>query len=113
PDIEEHWLDIYGKVALTGEPVRFESHAEHLARWFDAYAFRYGDRENRQVAVLFADITERKRTEAALHDADRRKDQFLALLAHELRNPLAPIRNAVQILQMAPSANAPTIQLLP
>jgi len=113
PDIEDHWLDIYGKVALTGEPVRFESHAEHLARWFDTYAFRYGDRENRQVALLLADVTQRKRTEEALHEADRRKDQFLALLAHELRNPLAPIRNAVQILRMSPTANAPTTQLLP
>src|SRR5690606_23314153 len=36
--------------------------------------------------------------ERALRDADRRKDEFLAMLAHELRNPLAPIRNAVQIL---------------
>jgi len=113
PDIEEHWLDIYGKVALTGEPVRFESHAEHLARWFDTYAFRYGDRENRQVALLLADITRRKRTEEALLEADRRKDQFLALLAHELRNPLAPIRNAVQILRMSPAANPTTAQLLP
>src|SRR4029079_136523 len=80
PDIEDHWLEVYGKVALTGEPVRFQSHAEPLGRWFDAYAFRYGDRENRQVAVLFADVTERKRTEDALLEADRRKDQFLALL---------------------------------
>jgi PAS domain S-box-containing protein len=45
------------------------------------------------------DITERKQAEQALREADRRKDEFLATLAHELRNPLAPIRNAVQILQ--------------
>jgi PAS domain S-box-containing protein len=45
-----------------------------------------------------ADLIERKRTEQALRDADRKKDEFLATLAHELRNPLAPIRNAVQIL---------------
>jgi PAS domain S-box-containing protein len=45
------------------------------------------------------DITERRRLDQALRDADRRKDEFLATLAHELRNPLAPIRNAVQILQ--------------
>lgn len=44
------------------------------------------------------DITTRKRAEQALREADRRKDEFLATLAHELRNPLAPIRNAVQIL---------------
>ena len=45
------------------------------------------------------DITARKEMEAALKEADRRKDEFLATLAHELRNPLAPIRNAVQILK--------------
>jgi PAS domain S-box-containing protein len=47
-----------------------------------------------------SDITERKRAEEALRLADRRKDEFLAMLAHELRNPLAPIRNAVQLLKM-------------
>lgn len=44
------------------------------------------------------DITERKRVERALREADHRKDEFLAVLAHELRNPLAPIRNAAEIL---------------
>ncbi len=47
------------------------------------------------------DITERKRAEQALQEADRKKDEFLAMLAHELRNPLAPIRNALQIFAMA------------
>jgi PAS domain S-box-containing protein len=47
------------------------------------------------------DITERKRAEAALREADRRKDEFLALLAHELRNPLAPIRNGLQVIRLA------------
>lgn len=46
------------------------------------------------------DITERKRAEAALLDADRRKDEFLCMLAHELRNPLTPISNATHILGM-------------
>ena len=56
---------------------------------------------------IVRDITERKRIEKEMHglvtrlqDADRRKDEFLATLAHELRNPLAPIRNAVQVLLM-------------
>ena len=50
---------------------------------------------------IIADITQRKHTEATLRDADLRKDEFLATLAHELRNPLAPIRNAVQIMQLS------------
>ena len=45
------------------------------------------------------DITERKRAEFELRDMDRRKDEFLATLSHELRNPLAPIRNAVELLE--------------
>jgi PAS domain S-box-containing protein len=46
-----------------------------------------------------ADVTARREAENALQDADRRKDEFLAMLAHELRNPLAPIRNALHVLK--------------
>ena len=46
------------------------------------------------------DITDRKRAEEALRESDRRKDEFLAMLAHELRNPLAPISNALQVLRL-------------
>jgi signal transduction histidine kinase/ActR/RegA family two-component response regulator len=53
--------------------------------------------------ALQAEIGERARAEAALLEADRHKDEFLAILAHELRNPLAPIRNAVEILRRAGS----------
>ncbi|MEX2221627.1 MAG: CHASE3 domain-containing protein [Candidatus Rokuibacteriota bacterium] len=50
------------------------------------------------VVLVFRDVTERRRVERALEDADQRKDEFLAMLAHELRNPLAPIRNAAHTL---------------
>jgi PAS domain S-box-containing protein len=49
--------------------------------------------------ALQAEIAERRRAEEALREADRRKDQFVMMLAHELRNPLAPIRNSLQVLQ--------------
>ena len=53
------------------------------------------------------DITERKRDEQELREADRRKDEFLAMLAHELRNPLAPIRNAVRCSMRRAGATGP------
>jgi signal transduction histidine kinase len=55
--------------------------------------------------ALQAEIAERARAEAALLEADRHKDEFLAILAHELRNPLAPIRNAVEIMSRFPIDN--------
>src|SRR5262249_12472338 len=53
------------------------------------------------VVIVVRDITERRQAEEALREADRRKDEFLAMLAHELRNPLAPIRNAVAVMALA------------
>jgi PAS domain S-box-containing protein len=52
------------------------------------------------VVLVFRDITERRATEQRLRENDRRKDEFLAMLAHELRNPLAPIRNAAHTLTL-------------
>ena len=66
PKHEEHWFEIYGKIALTGQPARFQNRAEQLHRWYDVYAFRFGKPEDRQVAILFNDITERKQAEDTL-----------------------------------------------
>jgi signal transduction histidine kinase len=49
--------------------------------------------------ILASEVEERRRVEAALTEADRHKNEFIAILAHELRNPLAPINNAVQIVR--------------
>ncbi len=71
PDHEEFWFDVYGKVALTGEPVRFEHQADALGgRWFEVYAFRIGAAEERQVAIIFRDIKEKKRAEEALRESE-------------------------------------------
>src|SRR4051812_23666915 len=61
---------------------------------------RYGA-DGKPIAVhgVAIDITPRKRAEQALQEADRRKDEFLATLGHELRNPLAAIRSAVEVLR--------------
>ena len=65
------------------------------------------EREPRAVAVI-EDVTVRKHAEEDLRESDRRKDEFLAVLAHELRNPLAPIRNSLHILRMTGSDDAGT-----
>lgn len=65
PGQNEHWFEAYGAIALTGRSARFQNKAEQLDRWFDVYAFRFGESEKRQVAVLFTDITQRKRDEEA------------------------------------------------
>lgn len=101
PDHDEHWFETYGRIAVSGEPMRFVNQGEALGRWWDVYAFRLGGESSRKVAVLFNDITARKRAELELQEVARRKDEFLATLAHELRNPLAPIRNGLQILRIA------------
>ena len=59
------------------------------------------DGEVEAVAGTTRDVTDRKESELALAEADRKKDEFIALLAHELRNPLAPIRNGLQVMRLA------------
>jgi signal transduction histidine kinase len=92
-------------VLETGEIVRYES--------------QFADRN--LVVTLFAagkdcvissvqDVTEQRRLQAALEDTDRRKDEFLAMLAHELRNPVAPITTAAELLsRLVPHQNQQTL----
>jgi len=67
PDHEDHWFETYGRVASTGEPERSMEKATHLSdRWYEVYAFRIGQPAERKVAILFSDITDRKRFEDTL-----------------------------------------------
>lgn len=114
------WLDA---MSAEDRPGYLSVMAKALAerRKFDAdYRYRRADGEFRWMrsicvprtsesgefigyVALAVDIEERKCAEEAVLDSDRRKDEYLAMLAHELRNPLAPIRNAVTVLGMKPN----------
>lgn len=126
PDLEEHWFEIYGQVALTGKPLRFENSAAAMNRWFDVYAFRIGQPESRKVALLFKDISDRKQLESererllqqeqvareAAEKANRIKDEFLAVLSHELRSPLNPILGWSKLLQTGKLNPTKTVEAL-
>jgi PAS domain S-box-containing protein len=97
---------------LSGVPVRFEMEIAYpqIGRRYLLCTYTPEIDPNGRVAgwvAAITDLTDRhqleetlRRSEESLKEADRRKDEFLATLAHELRNPLAPIRNAVQILRV-------------
>ncbi|MEH2278578.1 MAG: ATP-binding protein [Nostoc sp.] len=83
PSIEPKWMEIYGGVAETGESLRFKESSDTLKRSFDLYAFRVGLPQERKVAVLFNNITERKRNE-------ERWQEFILKLNDALRSLLDP-----------------------
>lgn len=71
--------------------------------------------QRREAVVTLTDISERKHAESELAEADRRKDEFLAILAHELRNPLAPIANSVTLLSsgfMPPKMQQQAVEMM-
>jgi PAS domain S-box-containing protein len=107
PEIAPLVEPIYRKVFKTAMPVLgFEVHGmtprESVARdWLvNFYPLPGLDGSVAGVSTLVEEITERKRAERALIEADRRKTEFLATLAHELRNPLAPLANALRLLEV-------------
>ena len=86
PDLEQHWYDIYGEVALTGKAVRFEHQAKALdQRWYDVHAFRIGASGAHQVAILFNDISGRR-------SADEQQKMLHEELGHRMKNSMALVQ---------------------
>ncbi len=107
PGLEEYWFEIYGRVADTGEPVRFQNFAHPLGRHFDVYTCRIGGSEDGLVAIVFRDITSTLKMESALREAKERaesanlaKSEFLSRMSHELRTPMNSVLGYAQLLDL-------------
>jgi signal transduction histidine kinase/ActR/RegA family two-component response regulator len=101
--VEAEWVDAQSNQRLFRCTYRLSKLSGTRTIWVRAAGrFFYGaDGRAKRFVGVFVDISDQKRAEQALHDADQRKDIFLATLAHELRNPLAPITNSLEIIARA------------
>ena len=95
PNHEQHWFDIYGKIALTGEPQRFENEARALGRFYEVCAYRVGGPASRKVGILFNDITERKVSERKLRAQVERMN-----LLHQITRAIGEHQDMPSIFQV-------------
>ena len=109
PEIDSFWSHTYGAVALTGQAVRFENHEPAMSRWFDVHASRVGPPENRQVGVLFTDITARKEAEETLRLAEERERVRLTDIFMRAPAFMAALRGPHHTFELA---NLPYYQLI-
>ncbi len=86
PGHEEHWYEIYGRIANAGRPERFEAPAGALDRYYDVYAFPFGERPDNRLGVLFRDVGERKR-------AEQQRELLTHELSHRVKNSLAVVQS--------------------
>jgi PAS domain S-box-containing protein len=100
PDHEDQWFEIYGRVAASGEAIRFQNRAEQLHRTYDVYAYRLGEPQDRQVAILFNDITEQLRAQEAL----RHSEEYLKVTLDTIRDAVLATDAEGTIIRMNPIA---------
>ena len=121
-DYADEIVRVFRRTLETGEPYVMPERAERrvdraVTEYYEWRVDRIPLPDGRDgVVCYFRDISAQvharkalERSEAALHEADRRKDEFIATLSHELRNPLAPLANALEILRLTRGADEPPV----
>jgi PAS domain S-box-containing protein len=108
PGHEPHWFEVYGKIALTGEPQHFVNEARALNRWYDVYAYRVGAPESRQVAILFNDITVHKQAETEIR---RRAEELVAANDELTRFNRVTLGRELRIIELKKQVNELRAQL--
>jgi len=113
PGLDVSWVERYGRVLTTGTVTRFQDDVPSLGRSFEVFASRVGGKEQRQVGVVFKDVSEQLRLEAReremleaeqaarrlAEDVSRLKDEFLLTVSHELRTPLTSMLGWLSLLR--------------
>jgi PAS domain S-box-containing protein len=101
PNHEAFWFETYGKVATTGQSVRFTNESKALNRWYDVFAFSVGEGKIHNVAILFNDISQRKNLEKQLKDSERLATigATAGMVGHDIRNPLQAITSDVYLVK--------------
>ncbi len=97
PHLEQRWIDLYGNVAITGQSIRFTEGSAAMGRWFDVYAFQAGGSDSCKVALLFTDITERRKAD----DAIRRSEANLRNVLLQAPVAMAILRGPQFIVELA------------
>jgi PAS domain S-box-containing protein len=99
-DFRDFWYETYGKVALTGEPIRFVNEVRAQEMWIDAYVFKIDLEKGNKVGILFKDITEKVIHNRKLEELIRMQDELYVNVSHELKTPLNVIFSANQVMDM-------------
>jgi len=113
PDDHQRCAEEWARSLRDGTKFEIEvRHKRHDSayRWFVTRAVPWKNPAGAVISWfgITTDIHEQKEMQERLHEADRRKDEFLATLAHELRNPLAPLRNSLEVMRRATERGLPT-----
>lgn len=104
PDEDPFWIETYGRVTETGEPAHIEHYSPALKRHYEVYSYRTAPG---RFAVVFMDITERKKMEEDLRRYNEELNRFSYTVSHDLKSPLVTIRTFLGYLEKDMANGAP------
>ncbi len=100
PNIEDYWLEVLGRVALTGEPVQYTNEVKSLNRWYNINAFMVHTNGTEAIAVLFDDVSQEIKARNEMEKLIKIQDEVFANVSHELKTPLSVIFSTIQLLEL-------------
>lgn len=107
PETEAYWIQSFGQVALTGEPLHFEQYSRTFDRWFSTWTFNPAPR---QFAVVFSDVTEQHLQRERMQAQNESMSHFIYTVSHDLKSPLLTVANfAVELASDLEQGDTPAV----